>query len=179
MSDESKYSAESLCEERNFRALYNLSFSKVRNYIYYKCGVIEDATDITQEALTRLWEKCAEIIPGKELNYLFSAANRIFLNQVRSEKVRLKFAMSQQRMSDAKDPEYLMLESEFKERLEKVLADLPEDQRTIFLQSRIDDLKYAEIAEIHGISIKTVEAKMGKALRFLKENIKDLNRYKI
>ena len=170
---------DSLCEEVNFRKVYSERFEQVRNFIYYKCGKLEDATDITQEALMRMWEKCSEVIPGKEINYLFTVANRIFLNQLRSTKIHLKFERAQTRSSDNMSPEYLMLENEFKERLESVLDEMPEDQRVIFLQSRIDDMKYAEIAEFHGISIKTVEAKMGRALRHLKENVEDLNKYKI
>ena len=49
---------------------------------------------------------------------------------------------------------------------------MPENQRTVFLMSRVDNLKYAEIAEMTGISVKAVEKRMHKALEFLQVNLK-------
>jgi RNA polymerase sigma-70 factor (ECF subfamily) len=53
-------------------------------------------------------------------------------------------------------------------RLQKAMNELPEQCRTIFQLSRFEQLKYKEIAESLGISIKTVENQMGKALRILR-----------
>jgi RNA polymerase sigma-70 factor (ECF subfamily) len=53
------------------------------------------------------------------------------------------------------------------------LNELPEQCRTIFQMSRYEELKYQEIADRLGLSVKTIENQMGKALRLLREKLKD------
>ncbi|MEO7966836.1 MAG: sigma-70 family RNA polymerase sigma factor, partial [Gemmatimonadaceae bacterium] len=55
--------------------------------------------------------------------------------------------------------------------LREAMEDLPERSRVVFEMSRAQGLKYSEIADALGISIKTVEAHMGKALRHLRERM--------
>jgi RNA polymerase sigma-70 factor (ECF subfamily) len=62
---------------------------------------------------------------------------------------------------------------ELEQRLEKALRELPEQCRTIFQLSRFDELKYKEIADKLGLSVKTVENQMGKALRLLRLKLVD------
>ena len=61
-------------------------------------------------------------------------------------------------------PEHALEESEFRERLEKALAALPEKSRTVFLLNRVEGMKYKDIALLLGISVKAVEKRMHKAL---------------
>ncbi|HRI40259.1 MAG TPA: sigma-70 family RNA polymerase sigma factor, partial [Bacteroidia bacterium] len=53
------------------------------------------------------------------------------------------------------------------------IEKLPEQCRLIFRLSRFEELKYAEIAEQLGISVKTVENQMGKALRILRNELQE------
>ena len=73
--------------------------------------------------------------------------------------------------SNQESPEFVMLEKEFLEKIEKAIADLPEKQKEVFLLSRIEKKKYREIAEILGISVKAVEKRMHLALIKMKDKI--------
>jgi RNA polymerase sigma-70 factor (ECF subfamily) len=53
------------------------------------------------------------------------------------------------------------------------MEHLPEQCRLVFKLSRFEELKYSEIAQQLGISIKTVENHMGKALKIMREQLKD------
>ncbi len=55
--------------------------------------------------------------------------------------------------------------------MRRAVADLPERCREVFRLSREQGLRYAEIATALGISVKTVEAQMGKALRLLRDRL--------
>ena len=62
---------------------------------------------------------------------------------------------------------------ELEQQLHQALRDLPEQCRTIFQMSRFEELKYQEIADRMGLSIKTIENQMGKALKLLRLKLVD------
>ena len=61
--------------------------------------------------------------------------------------------------------------SELEKKLQKALNDLPGECRTIFQLSRFEGLRYQQIADHLGLSIKTVESQMGKALKRLRVSL--------
>ena len=62
---------------------------------------------------------------------------------------------------------------ELERRLQKAINELPEQCRTIFQMSRFEELRYLDIAHHLGISVKTVENQMGKALKLLRVKLID------
>lgn len=171
----------SLCEEQVFHQEYSSNELKVRNFLFYKLGDLEKARDFTQEAFIRLWNNCAKVAIEKTLGFLFTTANRLFLDHYDHQKVVLKFEYRMDRSEDQmeQNPEFMYQEEEFKERLETAVSDLPEKQRVVFLMSRIDKYKNREIAEIMDISIKTVEKHISTAVKALKDNLDELDNLKV
>ncbi|SHG91808.1 RNA polymerase sigma factor [Flagellimonas flava] len=159
-----------VCEEQVFSSVFKANSKTVFNYIYYKFGNEEKAHDAVQEAFVKLWENCAKVAPEKAKSYLYTVANNLYLNVIKAEKVRLKYASPSLEHSN-ESPEFLMEEKQYKEKLDKALNDLPENQRTTFLLNRIDGKKYAEIAEMEGVSVKAIEKRMHLALKALREQI--------
>ena len=68
-------------------------------------------------------------------------------------------------------PQFHMEEQEFGEKLNRILAKLPDGSREVFLMNRIEKIKYDEIAERLGISVKAVEKRMSKALSILRAEL--------
>jgi RNA polymerase sigma-70 factor (ECF subfamily) len=161
---------ENVCDEQTYSQLFRSHSKTVFNYIYYKFGNEEKARDAVQEAFVKLWENCAKVSPEKARSFVYTVANNLYLNVLKAEKVRLKHR-KEGTTTTRQDPEFLMEEKQFKEKLETALATLPENQRTTFLLNRIDGKKYAEIAEIEGVSIKAIEKRMHLALKALRERI--------
>ncbi|KQC31276.1 RNA polymerase sigma factor [Flagellimonas eckloniae] len=159
-----------VCEEQVFSSIFKSNSKTIFNYIYYKFGNEEKAHDAVQEAFVKLWENCAKVMPEKAKSYLYTVANNLYLNVLKAEKVRLKYADSSLEHTN-ESPEFLMEEKEYKQKLDKALEDLPENQRTTFLLNRIDGKKYAEIAEMEGVSVKAIEKRMHLALKTLREQI--------
>ena len=92
----------------------------------------------------------------------------MFLNAVRHQKVVMSYAKEAPYLDKTNlNPEYLMEEDEFKNKLMAVIQDLNEEQRVVFLLNRIDDKKYREIAEMLEISQKTVEKRNGLKVKYL------------
>jgi len=161
---------DNVCEEEVFSSLFKTNSKTVFNYIYYKFGNEEKANDAVQEAFVKLWENCAKVSPEKARAYVYTVANNMYLNVIKSEKVRLKYADKSDKTT-YESPDYVMEEKEFKVKLDNALNSLPENQRTTFLLNRIDGKKYAEIADLEGVSVKAIEKRMHLALKALREQI--------
>jgi RNA polymerase sigma factor (sigma-70 family) len=131
---------------------------------------MEKANDAVQEAFVKLWENCAKVAPEKAKSFLYTVANNTYLNVIKAEKVRLKYADTALTTTN-ESPEFLLEESEFKRKLDRALNNLPDNQRTTFLLNRIDGKKYVEIAELEGVSVKAIEKRMHLALKTLREEI--------
>ena len=81
---------------------------------------------------------------------------------------QLNYHLQQQAADPAESMEY----EEISAMISKTLEELPERTREIFELNRQEGLKYREIAERLSISVKTVEAHMGKALKALRTSLK-------
>lgn len=161
---------ENVCEEMVFTSIFKANSKTVFNYIYYKFGNEEKAHDAVQEAFVKLWENCGKVSPEKAKSFVYTVANNLYLNVIKAEKVRLKYADKSLKTTQ-ESPEYLMEQKQFQEKLEGALDQLPENQRTVFLLNRIDGKKYAEIAEMEGVSVKAIEKRMHLALKTLRDQI--------
>jgi RNA polymerase sigma-70 factor (ECF subfamily) len=127
-----------------------------------------------QEAFVKLWENCAKVPPEKARSYVYTVANNLYLNMIKAEKVRLKYAEGVSFSADKVSPEYVLEEKQFQEKLDNALNTLPENQRTTFLLNRVDGMKYQEIADMEGVSVKAIEKRMSLALKSLRENIEGI-----
>ena len=156
-----------------FKNLFDIHFDTIRNYIYYRSGDPEIATDIAQETFMRVWEKQIKIEKKKVKSLLFKIAGDLFISNYRRQKVVLQFKLNLKPDIVDHSPEDQLQFEELKEKYETALANLPEKQRTVFLMSRMEQLKYREIAETLGISVKAVEKRMKHALDYLKQVIRE------
>ena len=160
-----------VCEEAVYSSLFRAHSKTIFNFIFYKYGNEEKAHDAVQEAFVKLWENCSKVPPQKAKSYVYTVANNLYLNVLKAEKVRLKYAEKAPSATDTVSPEYVLEEKQFQEKLDKALNALPENQRTTFLMNRIDGMKYQEIAEMEGVSVKAIEKRMHLALKSLREHI--------
>lgn len=170
-----------VCNEQVFHRVHKKWNLQLRNFLYYKFGDLEKAKDFAQDAFGVLWKNCAKVQEENAKGYLYTVAGRLFLDDINKQKVSLKFhyRMGKSVGQMEKNPEYIYREEEFKERLQQAISELSEHQRTVFLMSRIDKMKNRQIAEMLDISIKTVEKHISNSLKYLKEELDNLENIKI
>jgi len=145
-----------------------MHFAPVRNYVFYRSGNTDVATDIAQETFLKIWEKQNAIQPEKVKGLLFKIAGDLFVSHYRKEKRSFQFFNHYFFEEKGDSPEDILAFNQLKETYEKALVKMPEKQRTVFLMSRVENLKYFEISEILGLSIKAVEKRMTNALAHLR-----------
>lgn len=155
--------------KEEFKKCFDNWFDEIRNYVNYRCCDSDLATDIVQEAFVKLWEKKFRYEGDRTKGLLYKIANDLWINQYRKEKSERKYRLSLSWKEGSNETENDVNYQELKGNYEKALATLPEKRRTVFLMSRMEDMKYAEIAEKLSISVKAVEKRMHLALGELRQ----------
>jgi RNA polymerase sigma-70 factor (family 1) len=156
-----------------FKNTFDHHFDSVRNYIYYRSGDKELASDIAQETFMRYWERMSGKAEGNGniKGLLYKIAGDIFISSYRKRKTTRKYTVLMNKEEFSHSPEEQLTYKELTISYENALANLPEKQRAVFLLNRMEGLKYHEIALNLGLSIKAVEKRMKNALEFLKKSI--------
>ena len=168
-------SKNNVCENEIYQNLFRTLAKPVRNFLVYKGSETEQANDIVQETFIKLWENCKKVSIGSAKSYIYTLAGNAFKNEMAHLKVKLKYAQSNAYDDTTiETPEFKMEENEFRDKLNDAIASLTPAQREVFLMSKIEKKKYAEIAELLDISVKAVEKRMHGALKSLRAEIKFL-----
>ncbi len=161
-----------MISETEFRRLFDEYFDAMRGFIFYRCGDAELASDMTQELFMKVWEKRKQFVGGKLKPLLYKMANDMIISNYRKNAVRQGFEKSMEDTNAlSRSPEEELAFKELSSLYAKALERMPETQRTVFLMSRNDELKYAEIAGRLSISVKAVEKRMSAALQFLRDEL--------
>ena len=131
------------------------------------------AEELVQDVMLEFWKRRETLAEESSPQaYLFQATRNRALNHIRHARIEREGEPHATR-PEAVDPtaHSLVVEDEMMIAVRKAVDSLPARCREVFELSRTHNMKYSEIATELGISIKTVEAQMGKALRTLREEL--------
>lgn len=156
--------------------LFKNYYKPLCNYAHSFTQDRDEAEEVVQSTFLSFWEKRESLnIQTTVRPYLYAMVRNSCLNILKHEKIKQKHAGETVALAD---PTYESVAqsiyvSELEVQINKAMEKLPEQCRLVFKLSRFEELKYAEIAEQLDISVKTVENQMGKALRIMREQLKD------
>lgn len=157
--------------QQEFKILFDKYFDSVRSYLYYRCGDAELASDVAQEVFLRIWEKQLMPDTNKEKALLYKIANDLFISHYRRKVVEMNYTQSLVIEESEATAHHELEYEELNKMYGDALRAMPEAHRVAFLMSRVEELKYSEIAERLEISVKAVEKRMTNALSFLREKL--------
>jgi RNA polymerase sigma-70 factor (ECF subfamily) len=131
----------------------------------------DTAEEIVQEMFSSIWIKVESIeIRTSVKSYLFGAVRNACLNYLKHQKIERKYEEHELHKPDFHDIDFLELD-ELQDKIDEALKSLPDKCREIFEMSRFEEKKYKEIAENLGLSIKTVETQMSRALKVMRNSL--------
>ncbi len=140
---------------------------RVHNYARAILRDPEDAKDVAQECLIRLWHHREQIEPGIHCrNWLLRSAHNLCIDRLRRRFTRPETV----RDDDASDPtdgrpgpERLTASAEIAGRLERALLELDHRDRAVVLLREVEGLAYEEIAEMLDLKLGTLKATLHRA----------------
>lgn len=154
--------------ESHSKSLYRFAFSYLKDSF--------EAEEIVQDVFLKVWEKREEVDEQKSFtSYLYRiTVNKIF-NELKHRVVKKKYEQHALKFDQitGETPESSIQFQELNTKLEKLLTELPKQQRNIFIMSRMKGQSNTEIAQTMSLSIRTVENQIYRASKFIKLHLKD------
>ncbi len=165
----------------SFEKLYHFFFHKLSYFSSQYLFDVEEANDIVQEVFTELWDRREQLDKDTNIQaWLFTVTKNKSLKRLQKMKSKLNYLNYIE--AREMDVNYKALESfdtgdflfkELEQKIEASLKELSPAVRTVFEKSRFEEMKNREIADDLGISIKTVEAHISKALKILRRDLQE------
>ncbi len=159
-----------------FEMLFRTYYQPLCNYAYTFVQDRDEAEEIVQSTFLNVWEKRDNLAIHTAVKpYLYAMVRNACLNVIKHEKIKQQHVAMEMAVAErsVESVARTVMASELENRIYQAMDKLPEQCRLVFKLSRFEELKYAEIADQLNISIKTVENQMGKALRIMREQLKD------
>ena len=157
-----------------FDAVFRANYAALVGSAERILGRRDVAEEIVQDVMLEMWRRRETLAVEDSLRgYLFRATRNRSLNHLRHGAIekRAEPELAANRAESGSSAHAALVEEEIEVAVKRAVADLPARCREVFELSRVHGLRYPEIATTLGISVKTVEAQMGKALRLLRERL--------
>lgn len=172
----------------NFDLTYKLLFRKYyTNLLFYATRIVgeEEAEDVVQDVFVELWRRQESMTVGDQIQaFLYRAVYTRALNVLKHRDIKNSYEavmleIHQKRIEfyqpDSNDVVKRIEDGELRKELFDAINELPDKCKMVFKLSYMHDMKNKEIAETLGISLRTVEAHMYKALKLLRDRLGYLN----
>jgi len=147
-----------------------LYFDDLCRFANFYTSDMHVAQDAVQQVFMGLWEAQTDF---RQINnvksYLLKSVKNQVLNDQRKSDVLKR--LEHEDVANAFNADDQLVGKELQERIEILIKALPPKRQYIFRLSRHEDKSHKEIAALMEIAPKTVENQIGKAIKFLRENI--------
>ncbi|WP_127129768.1 RNA polymerase sigma-70 factor [Pseudoflavitalea rhizosphaerae] len=163
-----------------FQQEFSHHYEPLCKYAFSFVKEVHAAEDIVQDIFVHVWEKKQNLVGNEDMRYyLFTAVRNNCLTWLQKNKRSVVITLTGQEGLQTAPEEYRMekTETDFNILMQSALNKLPQKCREVFVLSRMSKLTYQQIADAQGISVKTVENQMGKALRILRRFIRERQAY--
>lgn len=155
-----------------FMKIFRLYYKGLVNFCGQFIGNLAVCEDIVQDVFVRLWEERASIEIRRSLrSYLTILVQNRALDELRRAKVKDRYVSAvEMRLLDLTPEDHLFF-TDLSEALEKAILELPDNERDTLRLSIVRRLTYPQIAESLGVSVRTVESRISRALKAIRRKL--------
>ena len=161
---------------KQFEVLFKDYYEKLCRFAMVYVKNHEQSEEVIQDTFYNIWKNRNTLNITTSLKaYLYTAVRNNCLQELRKRSLDIKYEnyYKSHYVNESINPADELNAKELSGVINTTLNSMPERCREIFKMSRYEGLKYHEIADKLSISIKTVEANMGKALKQFRVSLKD------
>lgn len=156
-----------------FEALVRPHLDAVHGFLVRMTGYHEDAKDILQETLVRVWNALGSYEhDGRFRAWMFAIARNAALDHIRAERGARRLDTLGGLRAEGASPVERAEQREFLGDLQSALEELPEVRRSVFVMRQESGMTFREIADAMGIPLGTALSHMHHAIRALKEELR-------
>lgn len=165
-------------EHASLLACFIAQRKRLAHYLTGRTGCAATADDLLQEAWLKLNRSQAGESVGNPLAYLHRMAANLAIDNARADARRLLDPMEIDMLLDIADEapgvEQQTADLQALERLEEILKEMPARRRELFLAARVEGQPHKQLAERFGISVRTVELEVHRALDYCAARLREL-----
>jgi len=167
------------------KSIYNYFFDKYYpKLIWFALIFVKNhnaAEEVVSDVLLSIFKKRKKLASSNNIEgYIFISVKNQSLKYLRKNRRQVYFdnfeSEADLMMTTSVTPEYEFIENEFYRVIKSTLDSLPPKRKIVFRMVKEEGLRYQDVAQLLGLSIKTVETHMGLALKTLHENIEKYKR---
>jgi RNA polymerase sigma-70 factor (ECF subfamily) len=166
--------------KRPFRKLVGQYQDRVFTFVYYSLKNREEAEDVTQEVLMKLWQHNEEVDPEKLTAWVMRVARNAVIDVTRRQRTRsavfaegADFEVVEALVAaPGADSEKAVRSRETRDALESALAAVDEPYRSIVVMREIQNMTYAEIVDVLELPLNTVKVYLHRGRRMLREALR-------
>lgn len=163
--------------KKPFRKLAEGYQDWIYTYAYYSLQSREEAEDVTQEVLVKLWQHVEEIDPGKLTTWVMRVSRNAVIDAARRRQTKSAVfadgveieAVADVTASSGSDAEQAFRSRELRDALETALAAVDEPYRSIIVMREIQGMSYAEIADALEMPLGTIKVYLHRGRKMLRE----------
>lgn len=160
-------------DEKAFAVLLDRYQESVYRFAYKFLGDATEAFDIAQESFLRVYELSTDFRPSGSVRFLIMRITKnLCIDFTRRKKP--VFTDTPPDITNGKTVCSSLLQKEVSNILATAIRKLPENQRTAVLLRHMEEMRYAEIAEVMDTSVGAVESLLARARKTLKKRMDDL-----
>jgi RNA polymerase sigma-70 factor (ECF subfamily) len=153
---------------------------RIYTFALYSLRNAEDADDVTQDVLIRLWQNTDAIDAERAGAWIMRVARNAVIDVTRRRKTRagviaeeVDHEIAANYAHNDPDTDRRVVSREFREDLERALAEIGEPYRSILIMREVQELSYGEITEAVEMPLNTVKVYLHRGRRMLRKMLKE------
>ena len=153
-----------------FRSIFMKYYPKVKYFIAHIIKSEEIAEDLSQDIFFRVWASKEYLPDLRSFNaYIYRMAKNSALNYLEHKYIEDTYIANYSHQSESTTPEEELNAKELEFLIQIAIDQMPEQRRKIYIKSRIENIKNGKIAEILGLSEKTINNQLSLALKDIRD----------